>query len=341
MEQLWNTQLWEEVLMVVCMLGMSMYTVMGITYGRLVGKTLILGNKNMKWESDFRENVERTFFVSGNVNNVDKFVDKYVMSQKIMGIILCTWERICGQIAILSLFIAAVTIGLDYLGKCGRYVTSMHEVIDIVLFMMWITCYFIWDIRGKKKQIRVYLHEYLENVLLPGLRRQEDFATVMGQYQNANQQKVEQKEKKGQLSQTLQKKEKAGQLSQTLQKKEKTGKPVWHFLQKESEKKQELDQMKQALVEELAIERRKREKEQKQRILQASLERTNAEALQEKVSGKQEPVYENLQVEQKQARKEKGSEEKESFTKDILQEKDTAEVLQDLLNEYLDHSAAE
>lgn len=328
MEQLWNTQLWEEVLMVVCMLGMSMYTVMGITYGRLVGKTLILGNKNMKWESDFRENVERTFFVSGNVNNVDKFVDKYVMSQKIMGIILCTWERICGQIAILSLFIAAVTIGLDYLGKCGRYVTSMHEVIDIVLFMMWITCYFIWDIRGKKKQIRVYLHEYLENVLLPGLRRQEDFATVMGQYQNANQQKVEQKEKKGQLSQTLQKKEKAG-------------KSVWHFLQKESEKKQELDQMKQALVEELAIERRKREKEQKQRILQASLERTNAEALQEKVSGKQEPVYENLQVEQKQARKEKDSEEKESFTKDILQEKDTAEVLQDLLNEYLDHSAAE
>lgn len=97
------------------------------------------------------------------VQNVDIFVDKYLINCRLFGILLSTWESICGQtlwdillIAALGSFLAllhnlseTLILSTIFAGICG---TSLLVIFDG-----------IGQLSTKKRRIRLQMRDYLEN----------------------------------------------------------------------------------------------------------------------------------------------------------------------------------
>lgn len=168
-----------------------------------------------------------------NVNNVDKFVDKYVYKQKIMGIRLCTWEKCCGQLKTITGLFAVISILSVMMASCGKERIVKECIFCAIMLTMWISTYIFVNRSGSILQIRENSVEYLENQLLPLLADQhleENLQAFL-----AEEKQVKKKEKEG--------KDKG------------KGKDF---------KRQEMERVKKDLVEELKRERKKRERKKRE-----------------------------------------------------------------------------
>ncbi len=282
MNQVVQFQILQSITLIMGGFSIFLQGLLGVYYSRLARGTVDIGRRETVQEVNFRQNVERLYQVSENVNNVDSFVDKYVYKQKLMGIFLCTWERICGQVGGLTVFGIVVSIGLAFYQNCGEHILRYGILADSIMCIMWITCYICAGIGGKKREVHSNLSEYLENVLLPCMEKKEQGTELLKEY----------REKENEKKKKKQKQKKA---------------PSFAKQKKVDPKKLELEKMKQELVEELALERKKREKQQKARLYQAMQAFT--------------------QEKQEEKREEKSPENSTG--------KKNEEILQELLNEYL------
>lgn len=280
MNQVVQFQILQSITLIMGGFSIFLQGLLGVYYSRLARGTVDIGRRETVQEVNFRQNVEKLYQVSENVNNVDSFVDKYVYKQKLMGIFLCTWERICGQIGGLTVFSMVISIGLAFYQNCGERVLRYGILADSIMCILWITCYICAGIGGKKREVHSNLSEYLENVLLPCMEKKEQGTKLLKEYRAKEPEKKKKKQKKA---------------------------SYFSKKKKEDPKKQELEKMKQELVEELALERKKREKQQKARLYQAMQAFTQ----------------------------EKQEEKREEKTPDNLTGRKNEEILQELLNEYL------
>lgn len=278
LEQLVANHVLRYVLVGVVLIGVGMEVLLGIKYSRMIKRTLEMGNSN----HSFIETFKQTFFVSYkfglNVNNVDKFVDKYVNKQKILGVFLCTWEKRCGQARILSGCIAVVSLLLGIYMNCGQKALIDEGACVIFMCTMWISFIMLSDTRGKRKKLQWNLSEYLENVYIPRLEKEETDPVGF--------QKIQQE---------LKKKEEMAKLQEKNKRETKRAKEKGQKVKKErtNVKREELERVKKELVAELKQERMKREnkaeelKENKEEIkakLEKSVSETKEEAKKEEDS---------------------------------------------------------
>ena len=162
MNQVVQFQILQSITLIMGGFSIFLQGLLGVYYSRLARGTVDIGRRETVQEVNFRQNVERLYQVSENVNNVDSFVDKYVYKQKLMGIFLCTWERICGQVGGLTVFGIVVSIGLAFYQNCGEHILRYGILADSIMCILWITCYICAGIGGKKREVHSNLSEYLE-----------------------------------------------------------------------------------------------------------------------------------------------------------------------------------
>ena len=232
-------------LLVFAGVGMGMELLLGIRYSQLVRKTLDMGKEEQPFTEQFKQNFRVDYQLGLNVNSVDKFVDNYVYKQKFMGIFLYTWEKLCGQVKIVSGFLAVLSIFFLFYSKCGKDVVINELVTILILCTMWITIVLLSGLGQKKKYLHNSMSEYLENTFIPRLKKEtenpEQFSKLCRELslKQANH-KIAKQEKK------------------ELQEKRREKK------RRDKKGRQELERVKQELVEELREEREKREQKIKQ-----------------------------------------------------------------------------
>ncbi|MBQ5559532.1 MAG: hypothetical protein IIT46_07110 [Lachnospiraceae bacterium] len=101
------------------------------------------------------------------VNNVDRFVDKCVNKQKILGINLCTWQKRCGQLKILSFVFAIFSIVGNVYINCGQVRLMRECIYAVIMSTLWISVHSAGNYCGKLEYIRDGSLEFVENQLLP------------------------------------------------------------------------------------------------------------------------------------------------------------------------------
>lgn len=271
LEQLVTNHALRYVLVGVVLIGVGMEVLLGIKYSRMIKRTLEMGNSTHPFTETFKQNFFESYKFGLNVNNVDKFVDKYVNKQKILGVFLCTWEKRCGQARILSGCIAVLSMLLGIYMNCGRKALIDEGACVIFMCTMWISFIMLSDTRGKKKKLQWSLSEYLENVYIPRLEKEETDPVGF--------QKIQEE---------LKKKEEMVKMKDKSKKEIKKSKEKVHKAKKERTdvKRDELERVKKELVAELKQERMKREKKaeelkEKQEEAEVKLEKTVSEAKEE------------------------------------------------------------
>lgn len=244
LEQLVTNHALRYVLVGVVLIGVGMEVLLGIKYSRMIKRTLEIGNSTHSFTEKFKQNFFVSYKFGLNVNNVDKFVDKYVNKQKILGVFLCTWEKRCGQARILSGCIAVISLLLGVYLNCGKSALIDESVCFIFMCTMWISFIMLSDTRGKKKKLQWSLSEYLENVYIPRLQKEETDPVGF--------QKIQQElEKRDAMT-----KEQENSRKEAKKVKEKVPKVK---RKRTNVKRDELERVKKELVAELKQERMKRE----------------------------------------------------------------------------------
>lgn len=272
MFEVWmENQLWHYVLLAVCVMGAGMELFLGMGYSRFIKRTIENNGRAQKFMDGFRRDFFENYQYSSNVNNVDKFVDKYVNKQKIMGVFLCTWEKRCGQARILSGCIAVISLILGIYMNCGKNALIDESVCFIFMCTMWISFIMLSDNRGKKKKLQWSLSEYLENVYIPRLKKEETDPVGFQKIQ----QEIKKREEMAKAQENNKKETKKSKERVPKVKKERT-----------NVKRDELERVKKELVAELKQERIKREKKakefnEKQEETEVKLEKNVSESKEE------------------------------------------------------------
>lgn len=97
------------------------------------------------------------------VYNVDTFVDKNVLGQKICGLLLSTWENISGQVLYISLLIVPITVILGVLYDCGQDEILYTGAVGILLSSILIIVDKSINLATKKQMVHLNLMDYFEN----------------------------------------------------------------------------------------------------------------------------------------------------------------------------------
>lgn len=130
----------------------------------------------MKFETNYKLHL--------GVNDVDVFVDKYILSYKCMGVHLFTWENIGNQFFILTL------IGSILGGVVSLYLKLEQWIFFTTVIGGFALCGILLFMDGlinmsmKKKLLRVHMKDYLENVYRPRLENEEFHPEEREKYQN-------------------------------------------------------------------------------------------------------------------------------------------------------------
>ena len=271
LEQLVTNHVLRYVLVGVVLVGVGMEVLLGIKYSTMIKRTLEIGNSTHSFIEKFKQNFFVSYRFGLNVNNVDKFVDKYVNKQKIMGVFLCTWEKRCGQARILSGCIAVISLILGIYMNCGKNALIDESVCFIFMCTMWISFIMLSDNRGKKKKLQWSLSEYLENVYIARLKKEETDPVGFQKIQ----QEIKKREEMAKAQENNKKETKKSKERVPKVKKERT-----------NVKRDELERVKKELVAELKQERIKREKKakefnEKQEETEVKLEKNVSESKEE------------------------------------------------------------
>lgn len=279
-------------------IGIIMEVILGIKYGSFLRRTWKIGVEKHELTENIKKKYELCHRMGMNVNNVDKFVDKYVYRQKLMGIKLCTWEGLCGQLCTIAGGTAVLAIGLAMLGECGQDVIIRYMIQGGISLTLLITFWRLGNVSTKKEVIHLNLCDYLENIYQVRLEKEKENPDWSLQYRK-EMEKLEQKTKK------------------ETQKKS-----------KKSEKRSELERMKAELVEELKQERLENEKRRLE-------EKQNAEK--EQQSLKEKAIKENQEKAKEHAKTGKAKVEEVKTEPQVNMETQPEEerILQDILKEYL------
>lgn len=100
---------------------------------------------------------------NGQVKNVDIFVDKYVGNQKMVGMMLSTWNRISGQALIISVGVAFVAAFLGFFYHVDKEMILFTMLVGIWMVMLERIVDNLACVSDKQEQIRRNLKNYFVN----------------------------------------------------------------------------------------------------------------------------------------------------------------------------------
>ena len=172
------------VLLGLCIAGALLKLTIVLVYKNLLRNSRKMPVSNNKLLRTIRTKFETCYKLKLGVNNVDIFVDKYVYRYKICGILLYTWENICGQLLLLCAFVTCGSTILGVMNDCGKKDVLSTLLVGLVATMLLITLDVLVNTRRIKEVIRINVKDYLENFLKVSIENEELSATLVEQYKN-------------------------------------------------------------------------------------------------------------------------------------------------------------
>ncbi|MSS63239.1 hypothetical protein [Velocimicrobium porci] len=165
-----------------------------LLYRRLIKASADMGNSKHKLMKSMCLRFETCYKLKIGVHNVDSFVDKYVYRHKFCGILLYTWERICGQAIAACLAITIIFTFLGYYYDCGKDMILFTLGLGISVSTMLIAFQVMLDLNKKKDILATNISDYLENYLKAKLENEYFSPEELEQYRNAYFNKTEDSE---------------------------------------------------------------------------------------------------------------------------------------------------
>lgn len=181
-QELFNRNLFIYIMVALCALGILLKLLLGILYSRLIKASDNMAASKNKLTQTMKKKFETCYKLKIGVNNVDIFVDKYVFRHRFCGILLSTWENICGQILMLCLLVGSISTILGLIYECGKQQILSTFSVGILTSGMLIFLEGLTNLGGKKELFRLNMKDYLENILKVRLEQEQNQPDFIEQY---------------------------------------------------------------------------------------------------------------------------------------------------------------
>lgn len=285
-------------MIILCICGLISNSLCLIGWNSLMKATEHIGTTKHKLVQEMKKRFETCYKMHINVNNVDKYVDKYIYKYKFCGLYLYTWENVCGQILCITGILGIICSILTCVYHCGQEKLLSYVLTTVLIVGMLITYQYRVNVMQKSKKASVNLGDYFENYLQGRLQAEQTNPELVKQYKAEWNSYVEEKRQ-----------------TEKVKKEKKVRK---------DNRRDEIEKLKQELVEELKQERMlQKQKEAKRIEAERAMEQGREEiaaASVEKIKAKAEGRLEK---------------EPEKETKKQTLQKEEEKIVQDILKEYL------
>lgn len=162
--------------------GILFKLIISLIYSRLVKASDNMATSKNKVIKTIKKKFEACYKLKIGVNNVDIFVDKYVFRQRFCGILLSTWENLCGQILVLCLLVGSISTILGLIYECGKQQILSTFSVGILSSGLLIFLEGFINITAKKEILRLNMKDYFENILKVRLEQENESPELIEQY---------------------------------------------------------------------------------------------------------------------------------------------------------------
>lgn len=172
-EKVFNGNVLLYILIGVFSFGMLLKLILFVGYSRMIRASNNMGRTNNKFINKLKLKFETLYKLRIKVNNVDAFVDKSINNHKIGGILLITWEKLSGQVAIICVFIGLTCLLYGvYLEVNRMWIVSVLSM-SILTGGLLIVLENLLNKHYKKEIIKGNIVDYLENFLINRLENED------------------------------------------------------------------------------------------------------------------------------------------------------------------------
>ncbi len=144
-------------------LGLLIRLMVNLVYKHLVKESDNVGETKNKTLKHMKMKFETCFKLKIGVNNVDTFVDKTILRYRFCGLLLSTWDNLCGQVLFANLLVVPVLTVFGVFYKCGQDKILFSGAVGILSCAILILVDKSMNLASKKKMVRINLLDYLEN----------------------------------------------------------------------------------------------------------------------------------------------------------------------------------
>lgn len=176
--------------------GLLLRLIVNLVYKRLVKESDQLGETKNKMLKHIKLKFSTCYKLKIGVNNVDTFVDKNILKYRFCGLLLSTWENLCGQVLYLILLMVPIITVFAVLEDCGQDIVLMTGAVGILSAAVLILVDKSINLSGKKKMMRLNLLDYLENFCKVRLEQESANPELIEQYRQEYSQVAEVHNKK-------------------------------------------------------------------------------------------------------------------------------------------------
>lgn len=166
-----------------CALGLFLRLISNLYYRYLVKATKNVTETKNKMLKKMKLKFDTCYQLGIGVHNVDSFVDKQGYYIKFCGVLLSTWDNICGQIRTIILSVTVMLGALALYLKCGQAVVMYTSFVSISCLLFFYVVDKWMDTPLKQKMIRANLSDYFENYLQVRLEKEVDNPELVKRFQ--------------------------------------------------------------------------------------------------------------------------------------------------------------
>lgn len=190
-EYLFNNDIIIYALVGLCGVGLFIRFILDMVYIHLVRESDNLGLTKNKTLRHMKLKFETCYKLKIGVNNVDTFVDKNVLRYRFCGMLLSTWENVCGQTLLLTFLVIPISTVFGVAYDCGQDVILYTGAVGILTGAVLIFVDKMINLNSKKIKIKLNLMDYLENFCKVRLEQEAFHPELLEQYRKEYFQTVE------------------------------------------------------------------------------------------------------------------------------------------------------
>lgn len=164
-----------------CGLGLLLRLIVDLVYKHLVKESDNLGETKNKMLKHVKMKFETCYKLKIGVNNVDTFVDKSILKYRFCGLLLSTWDNVCGQVLFLNLLIVPLIAVYGVIYDCGQEHILFTGSVGILSSAVLILVDKSINLNAKKKILRLNLLDYLENFCKVRLEQEAEHPELTSQ----------------------------------------------------------------------------------------------------------------------------------------------------------------
>lgn len=157
----------------ICGVGVLLKFALSLIYSSLIRASDKMGASKNKLMISLRTRYETSYSLMMGVHNVDSFVDKYVYKHKVCGILLYTWENLCGQLLLMCALAGPLGAILATIYNQGRRTILLTLFVGLFCSAVLLFVDNMANLSMKRVVIKNNIQDYLENFLKARLESQE------------------------------------------------------------------------------------------------------------------------------------------------------------------------